>query len=145
MTKNLKPIAFEQIEGDIWYGYYGPYKVIMRKSNGWVNIGKLDDEHKKMYPAFPMLMWSNTRCHTNLCEAIAKRDGVGEEYTMQAVYEDIYTDDDSTADRLISGTYMHPDLLPHYLSYTNPEFALEASIIINKHLIEQFQKRRDSS
>ena len=39
--KMTSELAFEQIKGDYWYAAYGEFKVIIDKSNGFVNATKL--------------------------------------------------------------------------------------------------------
>ena len=37
----ISEIAFEQIEGNFWYGAYGPFHVVMMKDTGYINATKL--------------------------------------------------------------------------------------------------------
>ena len=39
-------------------------------------------------------------------------------------------------DRLISGTYCHPSLIPHIACWVSPDFALKVSEIINFFIVE---------
>jgi hypothetical protein len=41
IKKMTSELAFEQIKGDYWYAAYGEFKVIIDKSNGFVNATKL--------------------------------------------------------------------------------------------------------
>ena len=45
-----------------------------------------------------------------------------------------------TGDSKISGTYVHPDILPSVLSWISPEFALKANRIVNDFFIQSRNK-----
>ena len=45
----LSEVCFQQIKGDYWYGGYGPFRVIMHKSNGFINATKMCTSGGKEY------------------------------------------------------------------------------------------------
>jgi hypothetical protein len=140
MESSLKKLAFEQIESCIWYAYYGKYVLVIRKSDGYFNFGKLCDEYSKMHPESPDKLWDwlRTDNYIKLSEALDKRNEMVPYW--QGVEFDLDVDVNTTADWMCHGTYMHPDMLPHLLSYADPDFALEASSVLHDHMIKQYQK-----
>src|SRR5277367_4935817 len=49
-SSHLSAICFEHIKDDYWYGAYGDFRVVVMKTNGWVNASKMcKDGGKDMY------------------------------------------------------------------------------------------------
>src|SRR3977135_1317018 len=44
---NLSDIAYEQIEGNFWYGCYGVFRVVMMKGCGFINATRLCSDGNK--------------------------------------------------------------------------------------------------
>ena len=45
----LGEVAFEQIQGNYWYGAYGEFRVVMMKSNGYINATKMCNDGGKRF------------------------------------------------------------------------------------------------
>src|SRR5437868_626576 len=46
---NIKNIMFEEIDENYSYGKYGVFKVVMMKSNGYVNVTKMCKDYNKLH------------------------------------------------------------------------------------------------
>ena len=45
----ISDICYEQICGDYWYGQYGEFKVVINKSNGYINVNKMCKDGGKQF------------------------------------------------------------------------------------------------
>src|SRR5277367_6720809 len=48
-SSHLSAICFEHIKDDYWYGAYGEFRVVMMKTNGWVNATKMCKDGGKQF------------------------------------------------------------------------------------------------
>ena len=55
----ISEIAFEQIQGNFWYGVYGEFLVIMMKDSGYINATKMCTSGGKDYPKWARLISSH--------------------------------------------------------------------------------------
>ena len=62
-----------------------------------------------------------------------------------SVCKSITTPNISGEDRLISGTYIHPDLIPSVAGWISPVFQLNANRIVNSYLVEDYRYRLQQS
>jgi KilA-N domain/Protein of unknown function (DUF3627) len=53
----------------------------------------------------------------------------------------IGTENRTDVERLISGTYCHPDLIPHIACWISPDFALKVSKVVNSYMIEEYKHK----
>ena len=49
------------------------------------------------------------------------------------------------ADRLISGTYLHPDLVPSIAGWISPEFQLKANRVVNRYIVDEWKTKLEAS
>ena len=61
------------------------------------------------------------------------------------VYKHVQTINESEVEKLISGTYCHPLLIPHIGCWVSPSFALKVSDIVNHYFIEEFKLKLDET
>ena len=151
MESGLEQIAFEQIKEDYWYGWYGQFNVVMMKSCGWVNGTKLCKDGGKQ-----LKHWFENSSTRKLMNYLQTQLGQQSHANTQGfpntlgdtsagipteVSKYIQTENKSDQDRLISGTYIHPDLVPSLASWISPEFALKACRIINDYITHEYQEK----
>jgi hypothetical protein len=127
----LSNIAFEQIQGNYYWGQYGDFKVIIDITYGYINV-------------------------THLCGLAVNRNGSKKEFrvwkqnnnNIEFLQEVSASVDISTDELLIiptdlpihlRGTYAHPKLVPHIASWASPKFALKVSDIVNAYLVREYQ------
>jgi hypothetical protein len=51
----------------------------------------------------------------------------------------IQTKNETDDDKLISGTYCHPDLIPHIACWISPDLALKVSKIVNAYITQEYK------
>ena len=131
----LSEIAFEQIKDNYWYGAYGEFRVVVDKSTGYINASKMCcDGGKDFYN------WSRLKGSHELVEALVLENSLADvsadldymqTHTKPQIWglvcKSITTAKLSTEDKLIAGTYCHPDLIPSIAGWVSPSFALKVS------------------
>ena len=136
---NLSDIMFEDIIDGYGYGMYGDFKIIMMKKNSYVNASKLCKKYDKEYK-----FWSRNENSNELINIVRKR--IQQKNLM--VQKDTINKIDDICDEIhpiiiikgggdinkISGTYIHPLLIPHVASWISPEFGIRVSEIVNEYL-----------
>src|SRR5271156_2915334 len=149
----LADIAFEQISGNYWYATYGPFRVIMMKDSGYINATKLCSSGGKDYKN-----WSRLNGSRQLIEAVEKRVVLVNiqpsfqslENTLGDGPEQICARPSVTCkivefggygkvERIISGTYCHPKLIPHIASWVSVDFAIMVSDIVEHYLVTEYK------
>src|SRR6266853_1118772 len=120
----------KQIRNGYSCGIYGEYKVIANTSNGWINATKFCKLGGKNFKE-----WKKKVSSKMLMLALQKELGGGTELMKAFVTNKTAAAEDRLLSagtyRLLSGTYVHPDLFPHIASWMSPHFALEAGRIVN--------------
>ena len=53
----------------------------------------------------------------------------------------VQTRNRSDEDQLISGTYCHPDLIPHIACWVSPDFALMVSKVVNGYIAQEYKSK----
>ena len=148
----LTDIAFEQISGNYWYAAYGPFRVVMMKDTGYINATKLCSSGGKDY-----YNWSRLKSSQELMEAVTRKlnntkvlenvqpnlpntlgDTIPQIWGM--VCKSITTEKKSDIDKLISGTYCHPLLIPHIGSWISADFAIMVSEVVNAYIEHQYKE-----
>src|SRR3977135_3111818 len=149
----LSELVFEQIEGNFWYAAYGPFRVIMMKDTGYVNATKLCKSGGKDYKDWSRLNGSHELIHAienelaleNTCGSLEYSDltlpiSNVQICTMQKLAcKQVQTRNRSDEGQQISGTYCHPDLIPHIACWISPDFALKVSKIVNGYITMEYK------
>src|SRR5271156_5032809 len=71
LLKMLSDIAFEQIEGNFWYGAYGEFRVVMMKDNVFINATKRCKDGGKEYTK-----WSRLQNSRQLIEELERHQAL---------------------------------------------------------------------
>lgn len=121
---NLSEIIYEPVNEEYGWGKYGDFKVLIRKSDGYVNVTKLCRDGDKKFGN-----WMETAKSKELILCHSSSDISEEplEVVMAGLYE-------------TRGTYAHPDLVPHIGSWVSPKFALKVSKIINEYIVREYRE-----
>ena len=117
----LGEVAFEQIQDNYWYGAYGEFRVVMMKSNGYINATKMCNDGGKRF-----FNWSDLKTSHQLIQAhekqmvldntpldltkpdFALRDTeTGITVSVSSPCISIMTSNKTPTEQLISGTYYH--------------------------------------
>ena len=62
-------------------------------------------------------------------------------FTSPGFLQKVMTSKATVEDRLISGTYAHPLLIPHIASWSSYDFALKVSKIVNEYLVLEYRAK----
>ena len=155
----LGEISFELIKDNFHYGYYGPFRVVVDKANGHVNATKLCRLGGKKFKD-----WVRLKSSHHLIEALEQDMALQNtqdnskisNFTLADGLEHICSTPSPTCikfiesnrtetDRLISGTYCHPLLIPHIACWVSPIFALQVSKIVNYYMEEEWRTKLQAS
>ena len=153
----LSEISYEQISGNYCYGIYGDFRVIMMKNTGYINATKMCSSGGKRFHE-----WKSNKTSQALLHALEEMLGTGEASNFRygdetkalrnsetgntvSVCKCITTENITAEDKLISGTYCHPDLIPHIGCWISPSFALKVSSIVNNYLVKEYQTKLEDT
>jgi len=133
---SLARIAFANIDGPYWKGHYGKHEIIMRQDTCYFNGTKLCFANGKNLRHW--LCNKQTQELIECCEAEMMleheeyRPGVPKpsKFTALAYIENHNAE--------LAGTYIHPYLAPHLLSWLSPKFAITVSKIVNMFLSRDY-------
>jgi hypothetical protein len=150
----LSQIAFTQIRDNYYYGYYGLFRVVVDKTDGYINASKLCiDGGKQFYH------WKESKAAKELLNTLQR-------FTFNQAFDDestqepwsiahyapvsqitrlVQTFNASDEDKIISGTYVHPLIIPHIACWVSPMFALKAASIINFFIVEEYKAKLEAS
>jgi hypothetical protein len=149
----VSEVAFEQISGVYWYGAYGPFRVVMDKSNGYVNATKmcvaggkdyydwsrLKSTHLLIATLQKVLALENIRpglenYENTLGDPTPGNPGDGSIQCFKVVLGGTEAED-----WIIRGTYIHPDLVPSLAGWVSPEFQIKANRVVNAYITNQYR------
>jgi KilA-N domain len=128
----IPDIAIKQIQGNFWLGAYGELRLPMMMDCGFVNATTLCANAGKRYDK-----WARLQSSTQLMNTLKEMLGTGEVSAISSgdeakalrdgnaqiwasVCKSITTENFSPEDKLISGTYVHPDLIPSIAGWISP-------------------------
>jgi hypothetical protein len=121
---SLISIIFEDIKANhaeytFGWGQYGEFKVILMKENSYINVTKLCQLGGKRFSD-----WKVTQLSQNLVKEF------GDHISGDQLFIEIKQGGNQT----ITGTYVHPDLVPHVASWVSAKFAFMVSKVVNQHI-----------
>ena len=124
-------IAYEQIDSEFWYGKYGPFKVVIHSSTGYINATKLCKDGGKQFRH-----WKENVSSQELIEAVKKQVEFHKPIMPTTLPSEAMFEERSISSKAneINGTYAHPLLVPHIASWTSPRFAIIVSEIVNDYM-----------
>lgn len=120
-TNLITKLAYENIDDTFSKARYGDFEVIMNRKTGYINATKLSADGGKRFDNWirnDVAKELIKQCRLLICE----------ESTMLVKGGQI---------PIITGTYAHPDLIPHIASWVSPKFAIKVSKIVNDFLIRE--------
>src|SRR5277367_4093575 len=146
-SSHLSAICFEHIKDDYWYGAYGEFRVVMMKTNGWVNASKMCKDGGKKFND-----WSRLQGTKELFAAYGRLKALENTTDIKAeaalvpalAYNctmSVKADKNSNIGKLIAGTYCPADLIPSVAGWISPEFQLKANRIINHYLVSEYKTK----
>ena len=145
---DLSDILFENINNNYSYGAYGDFKVIIMKKNNYINATKLCSENNKRYEH-----WSRNASNEELINEVKKEINHSNSLTTHIRAVNDFDDNDTDFIKpiivikgggkitQISGTYVHPLLIPHIASWISPKFGIKVSKIVNEYIINEYKNK----
>lgn len=121
----LSELVYEDINQHFGWGRFGDIKVLIRKKDGYVNASKLCQQGGKL-----LGNWNDMKRSQALMEELK---GTIENNICAEVYL-------CGTNQLLSGTYVHPYLVPHISSWISPQFAIKVSQIVNNYFLRQHRE-----
>jgi hypothetical protein len=139
----LAQVCFEQVKDQFCYGVYGPFRIVVDQADGYINATKLCSSGGKQFHH-----WKQSATAKRLVEALQEhlQDAGSEvlensqhnENTLQPtprgipleVCRYVQTENKDDADKLISGTYIHPYLLPSVAGWVSPKHQIQANVVL---------------
>jgi hypothetical protein len=120
VTSNEK-ISYEQIFKSYWYAKYGEFVVVIHKDMGYVNATQLCKAYDKQF-----YNWHANKGTKAMIAGLALKQAITVEQMMVTV-----EGGSGPQKKIICGTYVHPVLLPHIVSWMDPTFANTVSVMVN--------------
>src|SRR3977135_1495460 len=133
---NLSDIAYEQIEGNFWYGCYGVFRVVMMKDCGFINATRLCSDGNK-----ELKHWYENQSSKELMRCLSMKLGECGDIESILVRKVVKTFNQTDIEKAVSGTYFNPLLIPHIACWISPEFAIRVSEIVNHFLVGVYKDR----
>jgi hypothetical protein len=128
---SLQDIIFEDINQEFAWGQYGQLaKVVIHKGDTYVNctqiLKNLNYDEKQLNEK-TISRWKNRNISAKeMFIRLAADNNIEEENCKFHISNHKY--------KMVKGSYLHPDLVPHYLSWVSPEIGLYVGKIVSKFL-----------
>jgi len=135
--ENLSRLFLADINEEFCFAQYGPFKVVMRKSDGFINATHMCKLGGKRFSH-----WKETKHSIDLIDAIEKEDcnAVIPAREETWIIQKVVTQKRTENDKLISGTYAHPLLIVHIACWVSAVFAIKVAVIVNSYLINEYKE-----
>ena len=122
-AQSITNLAYESINDKYSKAKYGDFDVIMDMSNGYINATKLCADGGKL-----MKNWLKNDSTKSMITYYKSR-WLGLEPPTFVINGGQIPE--------ITGTYVHPDIIPHIASWVSVEFAFKVSKIVNEFLVRE--------
>ena len=124
---NLSELIYEPVTDNYGWGSYGEFKVLIRRSDGYINATKLCKDGGK-----ELFHWSSNETSKKFVEELIPVLGIPRIDLICVVK--------GGNNQEITGTYVHPELIPHVASWVSPKFAIMVSKIVNNYIVREHQR-----
>jgi len=128
---SLSNIIFENINEDFGYGMIGSFKVIIKKSNSFVNASKLCKDGGKKFND-----WSRLKSSEDLIEKLENR--VCGDSRTPAIIEILNVDND------IKGSYVNQYLIFNIAQWISSEYSLLVCDIMFEYTVSEYKKQLEN-
>lgn len=113
----FKQTIYDYIDNEYAYGKYGDFTIIIKLSNGYINITNICEEYKKDFNN-----WSNEENNIQLINAVNNK-----------IHNQSIIEIKNNCNILVNGIYINELLLPHIICWISPKFAIKIYNIIKNH------------
>lgn len=125
---SVSKLIYEPVNGQYGWGKYGEFKVLIRKSDGYINATKLCKEGGK-----ELYNWNATEHAKQLINKVISSLGYPRDEVISIIV--------GGQELEIRGTYIHPLLIPHIASWISADFAIMVSEIVNGYLVKEYEEK----
>ena len=146
----LSDIAFQEICDNYYLGQFDEFSIVIMKDSSWVNASKLCRDGGKQLKNWLRLDHSKELMRACWHQAhgfthpVPVTHGDAAAHIRAAVCKYTATSNITDNDRLICGTYCHPDLVPSIAGWISPEFQLKVNRIINNFYVNEYKKKLEA-
>jgi hypothetical protein len=131
----LEHIAFEDINETYCYGMYYDFKIIMIKSNGYVNATQMCNYISDVVNIQKRFRnWKATASSIELINALSSSAGIPADELLVEL----------KPCNELRGTYVHPKLIPDITSWASKKFALKVADIVNQYFNSKALAEKDA-
>jgi KilA-N domain len=147
------PTPSRNVKSELSLRAYGEFRVVMMKDNGYVNATKMCSSGGKNYHDWSRLKGSQELIQgleTELLKGAMQQPSQNSDLTLRDLAPQIcggrslackiQGGNTMVGGRVISGTYVHPDLIPHIACWISVDFALKAGRVINAYITHQYKE-----
>jgi hypothetical protein len=121
----LAVLCFEQIKDNYWYAQYGPFRLVMMKDSGHINATKMCKDAGKVF-----YQWARQKHVKKFIRYV----GVRVKKENGGVLPKPMRVSIKAADDVISGVYIHPDLIASLAGWVSIEYGLNViSQVVHNH------------
>lgn len=129
---DIRNIIFKDINGKFAWGTYGDFKVIIMIKSGYINATNLIHQasNRKKFND-----WTRTQNAIALTNEISSVTGIPVSGLTKII--------NGGSIPKITGSYVHPKLIPHIASWASPIFGAKVSEIVNQYFIKIAIEEKD--
>ena len=131
---DMRNIRFEKIgdDGIFSWGMYSDFKVVIMNKNGYINTSSLINYHNKNNNKKKLFTgWSSGKNSKAYLEEVSRELEIPEKDLLMSVKNGNYHQ------TFTWGTYAHPEIIPHFVSWLSPAFARVVTKIVNEFFIKK--------
>ena len=115
-------ICYQQIHDDYCFASYSDLNVIMHKTSGWINATKLCRDGGKLVKNWLRLEHTKKLINVIQNEHLPNSNNLSSAHIRADACKTVLLNRDTNIGMLLSGTYIHPDLIPSLAGWINPIF-----------------------
>ena len=119
-------ICFDQIYKSYYNAKYGGLELVVHKDLGYANVSQLCKVHKKQFSN-----WNRNKATKAMIDDLAEQLTHAGSPVTRAQMMITVEGGSGKQKKLICGTYVHPILFPHIVSWMDSSYAAVASILTN--------------
>lgn len=138
-SSDMNRIIFKEIKGFDEYGIgqYADFEVVIMKENGYINAPKMLNMIAKILDKKNVKLFADWKRIGPTQELLAELSlAMG-----QPIAKLIIEVKSIKGNEEISGTYIHPDLVPALAAWASPKFGLRVARIVNAFFVNDFKEK----